>query len=136
MRQRHGLTGDPRYQAWINIKSRCLNPSHPTYAGYGGRGIRLHEAWHQDPAAFVRWLDENLGPRPAGHSLDRIDNDGHYEPGNLRWATQYDQTHNTRQVTPPEVIAAIQADTRRLDDVAAALGVSRRTVSRYRAEAR
>lgn len=56
----------------------------------------MWEPWRTDAGAFINWMLANLGPRPAGMSLDRIDNDGDYEPGNLRWATQAEQNNNKR----------------------------------------
>lgn len=69
--------------------------SHPEWANYGGRGIRVHPEWIRDPFAFYAAL-EDLGPCPEGHSFDRIDNDGHYEPGNVRWADKSTQRTNAR----------------------------------------
>jgi hypothetical protein len=87
---------DYRYRLWQSIKGKCLRPSQKDYRYYGGRGIRMHEAWVNDFPAFAAYLDEALGIRPEGYSLDRVDNDGHYEPGNLRWATRREQTLNRR----------------------------------------
>ncbi len=76
---------------------RCENPRHPQYRDYGGRGITVFPAWH-DPAVYVRYVEQVLGPRPApGYTIDRIDNDRGYEPGNLRWATRSEQNANQRQ---------------------------------------
>lgn len=91
-----GRSAHPLYQLWRGILDRCGSRSPRVWASYGGRGIRVHEAWIQDFWAFVTWMNENLGPKPEGHSLDRIDNDGHYAPGNLRWASASEQIANTR----------------------------------------
>lgn len=85
------------YNRWYNMMKRCFNPEHRAYHCYGGRGITVCEEW-QTPANFYRYLDEVLGPRPEGHTLDRINNDGDYEPGNMRWATQTEQIRNSRVV--------------------------------------
>lgn len=73
--------------------ARCRNPKHPSYHNYGARGISVYEAW-QDVAVFLA----HIGPRPSPlHSLDRIDNNGNYEPGNVRWATASTQMNNIRR---------------------------------------
>jgi hypothetical protein len=75
-------------------KQRCTNPKSVGYANYGGRGIRFMFAtvWQ-----FAEWVEHNLGYRPEGRSIDRIDNNRGYEPGNLRWATIQEQARNKRQ---------------------------------------
>lgn len=81
------------YRSWAHAKNRCLNPTNAAFERYGGRGIRFSEAWKNDFAAFYA----HIGPRPSpSHSLDRIENDGHYEPGNVRWATKHEQSLNRR----------------------------------------
>ena len=90
--ERHGLTGTPEYIAWTNAKQRVTNPDRRDWPNYGGRGIRMAEEWLR---SFVTFL-AHVGPRPAGLTLDRIDVDGHYEPGNVRWATRAQQTANRR----------------------------------------
>lgn len=72
---------------------RCENPEHHKYPRYGGRGIAVCEEWH-DVRNFINYLETELGPRPAAHSLDRINNDGDYEPGNMRWASPSMQCAN------------------------------------------
>jgi hypothetical protein len=83
------------------IKGRCLNPSFKQYDDYGGRGITIHKPWLESlPVGkeFVIWVLGNIGPRPSeGHQLDRMDNDGNYEPGNLRWATRKENMENRRK---------------------------------------
>lgn len=95
-RATHGLTGHPHFPRWQNMIARCENPADPHYPSWGGRGIRVCDAWH-DVGVFIEYLEMHLGPRPEGHSLDRIDNDGHYEPGNVRWADSLVQRHNQRR---------------------------------------
>jgi hypothetical protein len=91
-RTTHGGRSTKEYGIWCHIKERCNNTKSPAYPLYGGRGIRICEAW-TDFAAFLA----DVGPRPsAAHSIDRIDSNGHYEPGNVRWATWKQQQRNRR----------------------------------------
>lgn len=78
------------YSSWVSAKGRCYNPNNKKYPIYGGRGIAMCDAWRDDFAAFLAYL----GPRPIGTTLDRIDNDGDYAPGNVRWATPQQQSAN------------------------------------------
>lgn len=91
----HGLTSHPLFDSWRKMLSRCENPADKDWPNYGGRGISLCEAWH-DVAVYVAWIETNLGSRPAGMTVDRINNDGNYEPGNVRWATVAEQNRNRR----------------------------------------
>ncbi len=76
---------------------RCQNPHNRDYINYGARGIRVYEQWRYNPHVFFNWMDANLGPKPSPqYSLDRIDNNKNYEPGNLRWATPKEQNLNRR----------------------------------------
>jgi hypothetical protein len=80
----------PEYRVWASMIQRCTNPATKGYASYGARGIRVCAAWVASFEAFLR----DVGPRPAGTTLDRIDGGGHYEPGNVRWATPKQQRDN------------------------------------------
>lgn len=93
VRTQSGDSGSPEYAAWNAAIHRCHNPQTGNYADYGGRGISVCDAWRESYAAFL----SHIGRRPSSrHSLDRIDNDGHYEPGNVRWATKKQQLGNRR----------------------------------------
>ncbi len=90
----HGLAGTYLYNTWDAMVGRCTDPTHPSWSGYGARGVRVHEAW-LDFETFASWVRQNLGARPDGCSLDRYPNgQGNYEPGNVRWATRKQQAHN------------------------------------------
>lgn len=89
----HGGFGTVLYRLWQGMITRCTNPNEPSFKCYGGRGIRVCDKWLHDFAAFRT----DVGERPsAAYSLDRIDNDGNYEPGNVRWATKSQQMRNNR----------------------------------------
>lgn len=100
--RKHGLSSHPLYSTWVNILDRCENPRCHAYRNYGGRGIRIWEPWRQDVGLFVDWVEQNLGPSPSPqHSINRVDNDGNYEPGNLEWADPVTQILNSRQRHDP-----------------------------------
>lgn len=90
------ITDHPAYKTWCGMIQRCTNPNSPKFPAYGGRGIRVHDDW-RGAEAFLTWLDANLGPRLYGMTLDRIDVNGDYEPGNVRWATASQQNRNQRR---------------------------------------
>jgi hypothetical protein len=81
----------PTYQSWVHCWDRCTNPRTHNYRRYGGRGIRVCDRW-RDFSLFL----EDMGERPEGCTLDRIDRDGDYEPGNCRWANKQEQARDAR----------------------------------------
>lgn len=95
----HGMKGHPLFKIWEGMLHRCEFPNDPFYHRYGGRGIKVCERW-QDPVAFAADIDRLLGSRPPGWTLDRTDNDGNYEPENVRWASAEMQAGNRPQPTP------------------------------------
>lgn len=93
----HGDSGhDYKYKTWSGMKERCHNKNSERYESYGGRGIKVCDEWVNSYIAFRDYILDTLGERPEGHSLDRINNDGNYEPGNLRWASRKQQANNRR----------------------------------------
>lgn len=95
-RRTHGLSRHPLYKTWSAMVRRCTEPTAHNWRWYGGRGITVHPEWIAGPATFLAYVGANLPPREPGHTLDRIDNNRGYEPGNLRWSTRVEQMRNTR----------------------------------------
>jgi hypothetical protein len=95
-RTTHGATRQnrtPEYRTWASMIRRCTNPNEDNYPAYGGRGITVCDRWRGSFEAFLK----DMGPRPQGTSIDRIDGSAGYEPANCRWATQKEQMRNTRR---------------------------------------
>lgn len=116
----HGMKHTQTYNCWNKMKQRCLNPKNPAYPRYGGKGITICPQWLQFEHFFA-----DMGIQPPGLSLDRIDNNGNYEPENCRWATPREQVinrHTTRYITYNGI-------TQCLEDWAITLGIAGCTLS-------
>lgn len=90
----HNQRNSATFRSWLSMNKRCNNPKEPGYIWYGARGIKVCPQW-QHPHGFDAFL-AHIGERPTGTTLDRINNDGNYEPGNVRWATVRQQNRNRR----------------------------------------
>lgn len=110
----------PGYNSWHHIMSRCYNKRDPKYPIYGGRGITVCKEWRASYKTF--WAD--MGEKPEGYTLERIDNDGNYEPSNCKWATWEEQRFNRRVVRK----LTINGVTKAVYQWADHFGISRKTV--------
>ena len=110
------------YKSWAHMIERTTNPRARKWPSYGGRGIRVCDRW-RDYALFLA----DMGERPAGTTLDRIDNEGHYEPGNCRWATPKVQANNRRESIATRRLS-LDGTTRILAEWAVVLGVRENTI--------
>ena len=121
MAKKHGHSESPTYQVWCRMRGRCLSPTNPDYRYYGARGISICQRWE----SFALFL-EDMGERPSlNHSIERIDNNGNYEPGNCRWATRAEQSRNTRRT----VYLTHDGRTMCLEDWARETGLNRGTIN-------
>lgn len=122
----HGHTANrrstPEYRAWKAMKARCFDPNNISYKNYGARGVTVCEEWLNDYPSFLK----EIGRRPSkNHSVDRINNNGNYEPGNVRWATRKEQRRNSDRIHP----VTINGVTKIICDWAAVSGVPEESIS-------
>jgi len=118
---RHGMRDSVEYNTWRSMRRRCNNPNDSAYANYGGRGIAVHPTWNDSFEAFY----SDVGPRPNPKmTLDRIDNNGNYEPGNVRWATSATQNNNRRD----NILVLVDSKALKVEEAMRLLGISRAAV--------
>lgn len=115
----HGMTDSRTHNCWMGIIKRCTDSNQRSWPNYGGRGISVCERW----LTFTNFLAD-MGEPPDGHSIDRINNDGNYEPGNCRWATKSEQSRNRSD----NVWIAFRGENRCLTDWAKEIGVTPSTL--------
>jgi len=94
--KQHGMKNHPLYRTWTNIKTRCYNKNNKAYKNYGGRGINICDEWRMNFKAFHDYAIQLPHYGEIGMTLDRTNNDGNYEPDNLRWASRHIQAVNAR----------------------------------------
>ncbi|HEX8838523.1 MAG TPA: hypothetical protein VF748_16390 [Candidatus Acidoferrum sp.] len=87
----HGMTGTPEFKTWDSMLQRCTNPNHHAWSRYGGRGIKVCKRWLHFKSFYA-----DMGAKPNGLTLERINNDGDYKPSNCKWATMKEQAANKR----------------------------------------
>lgn len=117
----HGMTNTKTWKVWSSMWERCTNEASPHFKGYGARGISVCERWKE----FPNFL-EDMGVKPAGKSLDRINNNGNYEPSNCRWADCKTQSRNRRS----SVVVNLNGRAVLSAEIADALGVDPSVISR------
>lgn len=127
MKKTHGMTNTRMYRIWDAMKQRCYNKNHPVYKDYGGRGIQICPEWRTDFMSFYNWATQNGYQEDL--TIDRIDNDGDYEPSNCRWATLQEQENNRRTT----VFVELDGEKMSLKQWAEKTGVRYQTVLRKRA---
>jgi len=120
-RHGHSVSKSKEYATWVGIRARCFNRNNPAYHNYGGRGIAVCDQWMTFETFFA-----DVGPCPSpAHTIDRIDNDGNYEPGNVRWATRTEQARNRRS----SVILEFNGKRQTIGQWATEVGVPQQTLS-------
>lgn len=124
----HGMSHSEVYAEYRNMKNRCYNEQAHNYKYYGGRGIKMCDRWRDDIREFYNDVSSLPNFREKGYTLDRINNDGNYEPGNVRWATASEQMINRRPVTRT-LIYEYGGKMRTLKEISNIIGISYKTLS-------
>ena len=122
--RKHGMTNTRIYRIWSGMKKRCNNPKDSNYNFYGGRNIKVCEDWEKNFINFYNWAMANGYKEDL--TIDRINNNGNYEPSNCRWITQAEQTRNERS----NVRITIDGKTKLLSEWARESGIDRRTIAK------
>lgn len=118
----HGLSQTPTYNVWQSMKDRCLNPKNCVYHNYGARGIKVCDRWINSFENFY----SDMGEKPKHLSIERIDNNGDYEPSNCRWATAREQCANRRRSSH----VTIDGETKNISEWSRVSGIGRSTIRR------
>ena len=119
--QSHKQSHTRTYKVWLSMRQRCLNPNNPAYKNYGGRGIAITPEWDD----FAQFLAD-MGDVPDGMSIERINNDGGYNPSNCRWATRTEQGRNTRKCR----VITHNGQTKTLSEWASEYGINHQTLGK------
>ena len=123
----HGLRKSKLYKIWDGMKGRCCSPKNTSYPNYGGRGIKICDEWKDSFTSFYEWAMSN--GYSEGLSIDRIDNDGNYEPSNCRWATNKEQGANKRN----NIVVTYNGETHIIAEWARITGIKAHTLrKRYK----
>lgn len=120
-RKYHDLSNTPEYWCWRRIKQKCYDPYASNFKYYGGRGIKMDESWYNSFEAFFKYVGKRPTPK---HTLERINNNKNYEPGNVRWATKREQCNNRRTNKSIEY----KGESRTVAEWARVLGLKRQTL--------
>jgi hypothetical protein len=120
-RYKHGMCRTSEYKAWATAIQRCTNEKNIEYEGYGGRGIKMCDEWMNSFEKFLEYIGKKPGPQ---YSLGRIDNDKDYEPGNVRWETQLEQTNNRRTNN----LITVNGETKTIAEWSRSSGISQRAI--------
>jgi hypothetical protein len=118
---KHGMSRTLTYRTWAAMIHRCTNPNHQHWDAYGGRGITVSPAWHSFEAFYA-----DMGVRPDGFTLERIDNAKGYEPGNVRWASRLEQANNRRT----NVIVTFKGQARTIAEWGRTTGLGKAAIKR------